>query len=381
MIDIGKLIAFYEVNISEKNDNQLYLARVLDSKKLGDNKKPSSIWQIAIGVDPEKMKEAVRIIAEQLFAEHAPRLLVEFKGKTRSELMPVGSEVVLSFYEDVSTDEIRNLLIAIENALSQANILPDTRVNTAMVNEAPFQPLGASAYFSFRDKRVQVVEDNQFVKLQTNDVCFLHGDKLLVQQSYFYNLPVSERNNPQKLLVPFIECSLPPKVKLPTAMVPDTEPQPVPILLTKLEKDAFDELLKKIAVMKSYGNDLTKIDKTKGVMVETFAGLLEQTVNEFFKQGESKPSEAAWVAFKSDFTRTLHTKDPEMQAHRQAWKPLLANIALALTVFGAVLLLAKATSAALSEQGLTFNSALFFAKTKSEQKIDQIDVAWQQLVR
>jgi hypothetical protein len=76
-------------------------------------------------------------------------------------------------------------------------------------------------------------------------------------------------------------------------------------------------------------------------------------------------------AFKSKFNKVLHSKDKEMAVHSQAWKPIVANILIALSGIGLVALIiniaAHAISSHIKNKEFSKNKAFFFAQTKAEE--------------
>lgn len=138
----------------------------------------------------------------------------------------------------------------------------------------------------------------------------------------------------------------------------------------------FSNVLTAIHAMERYGNILAGDRKDtaaqeKGQMVirhaQALRDLLKATNIQDIKQ------------FKADFRLKLHELDNHMNEHRDKWRPILTNIAIAITGLGAVLLAAHVIYYYAKHHNPTekhaFNKALFFAKTASQSRVDKVDKA------
>lgn len=89
---------------------------------------------------------------------------------------------------------------------------------------------------------------------------------------------------------------------------------------------------------------------------------LKQDLKAFYE----KPTEeqiATKAAFKQSFLKKLHSKDGEMSIHRERWKVIVANVAIAFTGLG---LFAIGVNLLIHKQGL-------FTQTKREKLIRNVE--------
>ena len=371
MINYDEVIASYD-QITPQTDSSPYLISLPDTKKKGDQRQPNHIWQVVISVQPTKMREAASAICDLLRVDSAPRLSIQFAGKTKEELYPFGTEVVLSFYDEVQPGEMKSFLSAIQNALIAKGIAPDDRDF-----ESSFAPLciteGIVGYLFYRDKRVQVLSDQNFDTLASGDKpCFLNGSKLFVKESFYRQLPPAQKHNPQGLSDPFRAiCIVKGSDADLSALLPSTRKLPAKL------NASVNNVLKNIGALNAHGAIVKKTDPIEGQLIEDCAISLGRQMNERF--GKTIPTNAEWINFKQNFMVELHRLEPEMQKHQEIWKPIFVNIVIALTGLGALLLLINAAYAVTTKKGLTFSSGLFLAKPEGMQKMDCIDEALQQI--
>ncbi|KTD81766.1 hypothetical protein [Legionella waltersii] len=126
-----------------------------------------------------------------------------------------------------------------------------------------------------------------------------------------------------------------------------------------------------IDLMRQYGKSLEAL---KGATVVTLADGLEQQVNDFLQSIKTNPKEMKkrLEDFKREFIVLLNSKNKEMQHHRAIWKPIVANVLIALSGIGLFLLGCRLAKQVYSQQPMTVNNCLFFAKTSSEIKQQQV---------
>jgi TPR repeat protein len=130
-------------------------------------------------------------------------------------------------------------------------------------------------------------------------------------------------------------------------------------------------LYTQIKKMMQYGEE---IGGDKGDLVKCYAKFLELKLDIFFMNSICKPPTLEEEkAFKLEFSKLLHSKDKEMQSHRKAWKPIVANILIALTGIGLVAIIAKVTAHAVSSPIFSKNKAFFFAQTQTERLAKKIE--------
>jgi TPR repeat protein len=101
-----------------------------------------------------------------------------------------------------------------------------------------------------------------------------------------------------------------------------------------------------------------------------------------------KELEEQYEDFKKEFDVLLHSKDKDFEKHRKEWKPLIANVALAVTVIGLVAIIIKvcihAKEANDNKKPFSRNQALFWYKTQSQKHLekiqdktsDKLDIDW-----
>lgn len=120
----------------------------------------------------------------------------------------------------------------------------------------------------------------------------------------------------------------------------------------------YQPLALKIMAMYGYGCVLTSLDATKGQEVLELAHRLLEKVSlcQFQRQNMG--------TFKREFHTLLHSKDSEMATHREYWKIIVANIAVALTIIGVVPVLVK----------LAVTGKGFFQATRRERLLNEVDM-------
>ncbi|MCC5792361.1 MAG: hypothetical protein JJT82_07125 [Legionellaceae bacterium] len=127
------------------------------------------------------------------------------------------------------------------------------------------------------------------------------------------------------------------------------------------EWQAPSKLIKLIAQlnhMHHYGCQLQSEAPEKSAAVQLLAKQLLKDLKQHYVLGLDSDS-VAHAQFQAEFIKTLHSKDELMASHRQYWKVMVANIALALTVIGT---LAVGLSLLVRGHG-------FFNQTKSQQMV------------
>jgi hypothetical protein len=164
--------------------------------------------------------------------------------------------------------------------------------------------------------------------------------------------------------------------------VRDAHPELLPSKLTLKDMDDpyLVKLHEKIKAMSDYGRSMEEGDIAKAKIVQELAKNLEEKVLEFYKNSVNKqPNENNIQQFKGEFKQLLHSQDNHMQSHRKKWKPIVANILFCFSGIGLMALALKAGQSAIQairgKRQFTINNALFFAKTNSEKKIQDIDRA------
>ncbi|MCP0913544.1 sel1 repeat family protein [Legionella sp. 27cVA30] len=141
----------------------------------------------------------------------------------------------------------------------------------------------------------------------------------------------------------------------------------------------LDNLYAQIDKLSQHGKT---IGSRKGEMVQVHAQELESMLNAFiltYYKNDTVPSGEEEQLFKAKFIQCLKSKDKEMGEHREAWKPIVNNVLIALTGIGFVALLAKiithAVTSHLNKTDFSLNKACFFAETRSQRLALEIEQA------
>lgn len=124
-------------------------------------------------------------------------------------------------------------------------------------------------------------------------------------------------------------------------------------------------LIARIREMFDYGLKLEKEAYNKSIAARSLAISLYEDLKQYH-QNTSRPSPQKQREFKEYFLEKLHSKDELMSTHRQFWKVILVNIALALSGIGLLTQLAS-----LLDKGHGF-----FHKTRSQDHVNRVDEAF-----
>lgn len=140
----------------------------------------------------------------------------------------------------------------------------------------------------------------------------------------------------------------------------------------------FTAVIAKMSAMNSYGIKLTAQDNDKGRAVCALANSLNSKIDHFINTASNHNLDKDTLdEFVAGFKRTLHAQDDVMSTHRALWKPIVTNLMIAFSGIGLLALIAKniylAVQATRGGEPVSFNRALFFAKTNSEQQIQDIE--------
>lgn len=145
------------------------------------------------------------------------------------------------------------------------------------------------------------------------------------------------------------------------------------ILNRRKDQPDIDALYIAIHEMLALSKKLATEDPAKGLVAKELAEALETKLNQFIDHLSQDCSpyqlKAELLQFKDEFSDLLHSRDEQMAAHRAAWKPIVANIAIALTGLGLVALLGYLLMTKLS----TGHAAFFFEKTHRQQQVDKVE--------
>ena len=132
-----------------------------------------------------------------------------------------------------------------------------------------------------------------------------------------------------------------------------------------------------IAALNNYGDEIGAATP-KGFAIKTLATELTSKVINFYLEAQnSKPTKKEIIKFNNEFIRLLHSQDSIMKRHRNIYKPIILNILLAAVGVGLILIPLKALAnliySKIKHEEVTLNGSLFFAKTKTSEKIDAVE--------
>lgn len=133
---------------------------------------------------------------------------------------------------------------------------------------------------------------------------------------------------------------------------------------------ALRHLYQCVYAMKFYGRSLRAHDVDKGKVAEDLADQLLNSLGQFFGRGTYINSHTLIDIqhFINQFNVLLHSQDHVMSIHRHYKRVIIANIAFALTIVGAGMLLGKYIYSKVSHRPF----CLFFDKTKRQRLIGAI---------
>ena len=136
-----------------------------------------------------------------------------------------------------------------------------------------------------------------------------------------------------------------------------------------------------IGELKKYGQSLTEKDNSnpKGDLIITLADDLEKLTNRFCIAAIKQDETFSLQEFKQKFLGELSSKKAPLQKHSAQWKPIIANILLALTGVGVVAIAAKAVAATFvagrsyyrSREKPMAKNFFFWGKTTSTKKLEE----------
>lgn len=133
--------------------------------------------------------------------------------------------------------------------------------------------------------------------------------------------------------------------------------------LIRYEK--LSNLHDKIRSFRDYGNELVKAGAPEGDYVLQQAEKLKALTTSFSEHYFKREGISSLSAIKADFKDTIKESYQNMGNHRAQWKPIIANIAMAATGVGLLVLLTK----------LLVTGSAFFMETSRQRKLQEIDSA------
>lgn len=210
-INIKKLTEIYNTSIDSPENNG-WIA-IPDSKgddliadaagSSGGN--PGNGWKIHISIDPNKVLQAVQLIAQELNNKDSPRVSIKFAGKRLAITGQPSKQVAFIFYEQELKDKARiaTFLNRIEFLLSSNNIGIDLRPINSDVEavKTKYDALilddqGKPTRFNYRNEQCIVMEDDLYDDVGGTGNTFVQKEQIWVKQSYYLKLEDSEKHNP-----------------------------------------------------------------------------------------------------------------------------------------------------------------------------------------
>lgn len=141
---------------------------------------------------------------------------------------------------------------------------------------------------------------------------------------------------------------------------------------------ALVNIRKELNLLKTHAEKITQKNNKKSIAIMA----VYNHVNDKFLELESSTRRGCNIEmqlsqFKSCAHELLHTHDPILNKHSQAWKPFLVNILIACTGIGLIAIALKAgvhiTKSLTQKVGVDSNRLFFFSTTKSQSCIDQLE--------
>ncbi|KTC78140.1 hypothetical protein [Legionella brunensis] len=154
------------------------------------------------------------------------------------------------------------------------------------------------------------------------------------------------------------------------------EPLFAPVV-SKASKIIFDfdnhSVTQGLTDFKEFAGDLWVGQVAKGRVGYNLASALQKQWEGIFIEAQKPNCDANRIrSMKRQMSTLLHSQDHILHEHRAIWKPILVNIAIALSVFGAFAIAGR-TLKSCYKGDLSFNSCFFFAKTASQQHIEALE--------
>lgn len=137
----------------------------------------------------------------------------------------------------------------------------------------------------------------------------------------------------------------------------------------RLRDPKLAALFKSVQAMNEYGHVLLKEGHAKGNEVIRLSQHLNMKALALSIVDWKVYTPEQKKAIVDEFTKLAHSKDELLQEHRAAWKPIVANILLALTGIGLIAIAVKAVMHAVesskNQKPMSLGGMLFFAEPKS----------------
>jgi len=136
----------------------------------------------------------------------------------------------------------------------------------------------------------------------------------------------------------------------------------------KNNEPTIKTLYQSIEALRDHAASFTDIDMDRGAAATGLAAALEKMADDFFTRTlQGTPSKEQYEAFEKELTELAYSEDELMGRHRAAWKPILANIVLALTGIGLLFMAMRAVVTLVMADDITkvsINRMFFFGTTQ-----------------
>jgi hypothetical protein len=299
----------------------------------------------------------------------AEKLGLTYSDETAEELAQTINNINIAFQKHVENKTVNTLY---KNEIMQAGY-EGVPINQ---NENPFEFLMWNRCYD------NIERPEKHIKGYSID--FVHGhDTREVTNKNIYNLDnmlgKSPRHHQGEYHILYSQETSGPQFVIKQEEVHEIKCKEIKDPIVDEEKNLLEEadetvraLYEKIEVMNKYGESFKKTDSKKGKIAVDLSADLKKLADNFFGKPQTQ---AAFKRFQYNFSVKLHSQDDQMNEHRKSWKPILANISIALTGIGALILGCKLIYSKLTTGKFSF----FFDTTQRQQQVEAIENAAQRL--
>ncbi|MCX7116620.1 MAG: hypothetical protein NTW94_01675 [Legionellales bacterium] len=210
-IDIKRLEDIYNTaDLSSENRSWIAIPDSKENKLIANavgssGGEPENGWKIHISLDPKHMAQAAKLISEELNRDDAPRVSIKFSGKHLAKSGQPSKQVAFIFYQEELKDKkkIADFLNRIESLLRSHHIGMDQRPinsdedsNQTKYDAPILDDNHKPTRYNYRNESCVVLDDGLYMETAGAGNTSVHGISILVKQSYYLTLPLSERHNP-----------------------------------------------------------------------------------------------------------------------------------------------------------------------------------------
>lgn len=166
---------------------------------------PGNGWKIHISIDPDKISQAALLIAQELNRDDAPRVSIKLAGKQLAGAGQPSKQAAFIFYEDELNNKtkIAAFINRIEYLLSSNDIGIDPRPINSDIEAAKAKydavivdDQGQPTRFNYRNESCIVMQDDVYNDVGGTGNISVQGEQIWVKQSYYLQLPDSQKHNP-----------------------------------------------------------------------------------------------------------------------------------------------------------------------------------------